>query len=202
MPVSAKVDNSALPLKVGVRRWILERTEEPAVLDLYCGKVGKMYQLVWREAGTYLGTDKNEPHGLGPAIKLSAERAVSTLPLDRWNIYDIDPYDSPWAIARKIIHRRGPGLFGLVLTSGEGRGLRNGDSNEIIRRTIGASSLSNLTLLGRWQYDVMGLMIRSLLEMEGMAFSGGVQAHTGGPNPMYYFGLLLHKTCQTGKDML
>lgn len=184
-------DNSNLGLKLAVRRWLLSQVDTPQVLDLYCGASGQMWQGVWREATTYLGVDKNTPHSHATTMRMSAERAVQSLDLDTYNLFDVDTYSSPWAVARKVIKRRGPGQFGLALTVGEARGLRNGNSNEIVRRSIGASGLSDYRLLGRYQDLVTGLMIRSLIEIPGISLSAGRIGKGVGNNPMVYIGLLL-----------
>jgi len=189
------VDNSDEATKLAVRTWLFERFASPAVLDLYCGAYGKMYQGIWHRADDYFGVDKNHPHDFGTTMKMSAEQAVQSIDLERFNIFDIDCYSSPWAVARRIIQRKRGGRFGLCLTSGESRGLANGSSNEIIRTTIGASGLSDLRLLHRYMDVVYGLMIRSLLEMPGVSFVAGVKAMVDKSSiqNMTYFSLILDK---------
>jgi len=160
-------DNSFTEGKIAVREWLLEQVAEPAqVLDLYCGAEGQMYQGVWHKADSYFGVDKRAPHSLAPTCKMSAERAAGTFDLDAYNLFDLDCYDSPWKVARRIIQRRGSGTFGMALTSGEQHGLMSGKGNEIIRATLGIRNLSDTRLFGRFWEDVLLLMVRSLGEME------------------------------------
>lgn len=162
-----QTDNSNETLKLEVRAWLLEQIQPAQVLDLFCGQAGRMWSGVWRSADSYFGVDKHSPHCLAQTVRMSAERAVKSLDLNRYNLFDIDTYSSPWLIARRICRRRGPGTFGLALTSGEFRGLENGHSNEIIRVSIGARGLSDYRLLGRYHDLVLRLMIRSLGEIPG-----------------------------------
>ena len=194
MSADMKTDNSSLQAKVAVRLWLLERIDHPAVLDLYCGRNGQMYRNAWKRAEVYLGTDKRQPHDLAPTLRMSAERAIAGLNLDSYNVFDIDPYDSPWAIARKVLQRKNEGVVGMALTSGEGRGLKNGTMNEILRKTIGASGLSNCNMMYRWRYDIMGIMVRSLLEIPGISWLCGVWVVVRKQNDMFYWGLVLRKT--------
>lgn len=187
-----QTDNSNVALKVAVRRWALERMERPwHVLDLYCGKDGKMFRHVWQEADSYFGTDAKRPHNLAPTVKMTAERASQQLDLGRWNVFDLDCYDSPWVVARQVFRRRPAGRFIAILTSGEDRGLKGGTSNEIIRVTLGLSNLSDLRLLGRYGDLVTNLMIRSLIELPGVRLVAGVQAKTS--RNIRYIGLVVDK---------
>jgi hypothetical protein len=186
-------DNSDVELKVRVREWVAARLEELAVLDLFCGREGEMYQRVWHRAGLYLGVDKAEPHKLARTICLPAELAVQELDLDLFNCYDVDCYASPWLVARRVLRKRGPGRFGLVLTSGENRSLKTGDCNEVMRTTLGVSGLSDLRLLSRFSDLVMDLMIASLGEMPGIKLESGIKAKVAKPDAVYYFGLIVDK---------
>ncbi len=184
-------DNSNVSLKLAVRRWVSERIARPwRVLDLYCGEVGAMYQGIWREAETYFGVDKFRPHKLATTARMSAEVASQRLDLGRYNIFDVDCYASPWAVARRVLLRRGPGRLALVLTDGEDRALKK-QGNEIIRATLGLGNLSDLRLLVRYRELVMGLMVRSLAEMPAVRFLGGVKAETN--THVTYLGLLFDK---------
>ena len=145
------MDNSYLEGKLAVREWLLGVIGEPVhVLDLYCGAEGQMYRGVWSRAASYFGVDKNRPHNLAPTVRMSAERASASFDLDRYNCFDVDCYDSPWKVARRIIQRRGPGTFGMALTTGEQHGLMSGRGNEIIRATLGIRNLSDTRLFGRF----------------------------------------------------
>jgi hypothetical protein len=192
-------DNSNIPLKVAVRRWLKEQVTPHRVLDLYCGAEGQMYQHCWADAETYFGVDKFRPHGLAPTAKMSAEHAAGRLRLDDYTLFDVDCYDSPWIVARRILKRRGPGRFGLALTSGDfcmahGGGSHPGYGNEVIRATLGVSDFSDLGLLGRYHDLVHKLMIRSLGEIDGIRLVSAVQGET--ERHIKYIGLIVDKRSQ------
>lgn len=185
-------DNSDIESKLKVRRAVMAHVNKPvSVLDLYCGH-GVMFENVWKGADKYFGVDKYSPHALGPTAKMRAEVAVRRLDLDGFNLFDVDTYNSPWVVARQILKRRGGGQFGIVLTSGEDRGLKNGYANEIIRRSIGASGLSDYRLFTRFHRLVMLLMIRSLWQIRGIVLEKGWMIITN--RNVTYVGLCVNKT--------
>lgn len=189
-------DNSSVELKLAVREWVASRVAQPwHVLDLYCGCNGEMYQGIWSRAEVYFGVDKFNPHKLANTARMSAEVASQRFDLDRYNIFDVDCYASPWAVARRILLRRGAGAFGIILTNGEERGFKNGNSNELVRATLGLSGFSDLRLLVRYSDLVIDLMIRSLLEIPGIRFVAGIKGTVHKTNSMRYIGLVLDKLC-------
>lgn len=192
--MSKQTDNTSVKLKTEIRRWVMDQVEDPVVLDLYCGKHGEMYQNIWHEADGYLGVDKNEPHDLALTVKTTAENAASKFDLSHFNIFDIDPYNSPWLVARRILHRLEPGKYGMTLTSGEHRGLSNSHSNEIIRATLGLSDFSDLRLLVRYQPLILKLMIRSLGEIEGVKLTNAILSIA--TRGVAYIGLVFDKVGQ------
>jgi len=177
---------------VAVRRWLMDTLPSPRVLDLYCGASGRMWQEVWRDAEAYLGVDKEQPHNHATTLRMSAERAVQSLAIDEYNVYDLDCYVSPWLVARRILHRRADGRFGLAFTCGEERGMKD-QSNEIVRVSIGARGLSDYRLLTRYADLIVHLMVRSLTEIAGIKLVSGVVAKRVRQNTMFYGGLLLDK---------
>ncbi len=195
-----KTDNSALELKTRVREWVVERLgmadADLAVLDLYSGQHGEMYQVVWHRAGYYLGVDKNHPHKLARTIKASAELVVQQLDLAPFNVYDLDCYGEPWIVARRLLRKRSPGRFGLILTEGAARDLKSLTVSEIIRATIGMGGLQDSGLLIRYQDMVEGLMLRSLGELPGVALVSCLRGQLRKQNTMYYYGLIVDKAPQ------
>ena len=187
-----RVDNTSINGKVEVRQWVIERIEKPSVLDLYCGKDGVMWEHVWKHADSYLGVDKNIPHSKARTIKTTAEKAVSKFDLEKYNIFDIDTYSSPWVMARRVLRKKKNGIFALVLTSGEYYGMKS-KTNEIIRVSTGSSGLSDYRLLSRYYDLVIGLMVKSLSEIKGIFIDKAVMFQTGRQNNMTYIGILVLK---------
>lgn len=191
MPGS-KTDNTNIRLKLSIREWAGTRLgEEWRVLDLYCGSEGRMYSGIWYKAADYFGVDKNVPHKLANTCRMSAEVASQQLNLDDYNVFDIDPYSNPWPVARQIIRRRGAGKFAMILTSSEYRGNGFAFGCEIVRRSIGASGLSNYSMLGHFSDLVTRLMVRSLAEIDGVRLLAAARAKTS--TNVEYISLVLDK---------
>jgi hypothetical protein len=187
-------DNSSLHLKWQIRRWIWDRIPDHRVLDLYCGSQGRMWECIWRDAEEYLGVDKFRPHNHAITLRMSAERASQQMDLSKYTIFDVDCYDSPWMVARRICKRFPAGRFGLALTAGDSRSMRTGSSNEVSRRTLGISGFSDLRLLYRYRELVVSLMVRSLGEIAGMRLVAGVRAEVSKQNAVTYLGLVCEKS--------
>jgi len=73
-----------------------------------------------------------------------------------------------------------------------------GTANEIIRQSIGAGRLSDYRLFSRFWRDIMGMMMRSLIEMKGVVFVAGRWGDNTGMSPkrMAYMALVLDKNTE------
>ena len=89
-----KCDNSNMRAKIACRVLAVRELGEPArVLDLYHGRGH-----VWRRVSEYLRVDELcgvdiEPRDIA-TLRLSAMRAIKNLPIERFNVFDLDPYGS------------------------------------------------------------------------------------------------------------
>lgn len=92
-----KVDNRSLRDKVELRRWLLGEMNLQAVRVLdTCAGAGK----IWTAMRPHVTIDRwircdIKPRQLG-TLRLTATQAVDSLPLDTFNVIDIDPYGEPW----------------------------------------------------------------------------------------------------------
>lgn len=119
-----KVDNHAAraPAKVALRRALLAEigAGKAHVLDAFAG-AGAMHRAVWHEAASYVGCDLRWFGGERPAHVVDNMRLLRCLNLDRFTVFDLDAYGSPWKQATIMAARRqlAPGeRIGLALTDG------------------------------------------------------------------------------------
>jgi len=180
------IDNKSLSLKVAIREAILNRIEHPKVLDLYCGMTGEMYDRVWNRADEYLGCDKYNPHRKAKTARLSAETTIETIDIEMFNIFDLDCYSSPWAVANRIVEKA-TGRLGMVLTDGTWRAT-GGKMNEEMRRELGVGHFSITTLFKRYYHEVSLIMLKALLSHRTLEY--GVMAIPPTRRPIYY-GMIL-----------
>jgi len=99
-------DNSHPGIKIALRQWITEKFQSPIVLDVY-GGYGMMYESVWRIFAKEYKTSEGE------AINwLDSQKQLEA------DIFDIDPYSSPYEamelVGKKAIKKQ----IGIVCTDG------------------------------------------------------------------------------------
>lgn len=135
-------DGAFMEAKVALRRRAL-REAPGAVLDCFAGR-GSLYRIVWNEAPSYRGVEKDLQKVLAhpaPCYHCSAEEAVAALPLGGFTIFDMDAYGSPWAEIEIIARRRRllPGeRVAIVITDGSVRRALMGLTNHALARLADA----------------------------------------------------------------
>ncbi len=132
-----KTNNAKTQAKEKIRRAILCDIENPSCLEVFCG-AGEMYNSVWRECDYYTGIDINKYFDERNTICGDAEKAVTTIDLSKFNIFDIDAYGSPYTILDIITARVKPGLkYGFIITDGTQMDLKLGRICKGIRSLTG-----------------------------------------------------------------
>jgi hypothetical protein len=92
-----KVDSSGTKAKVRLRKWLLTKMgfDEVYVLDTHTGH-GKVWEAMEEHVTIRQWTKVDiQPKLLG-TIKMDATAAVERLPIESYNVIDIDPYGEPW----------------------------------------------------------------------------------------------------------
>jgi len=101
-----KHDNSHPLEKIALREWVLTHISQAHILDIYGGN-GLMFEKVWKSKGeSYSSTD-------GDAIQWLQSRAELTE-----NVFDIDPYASPYEALEIIGQKVALDRIGVVCTDG------------------------------------------------------------------------------------
>jgi hypothetical protein len=119
-----KTDNhrKALPAKTEIRRNVLEAigAERAAVFDGMAG-AGEMWRRVWCKAHDYVGCDTTWYRDERVVYVADCCRVLRAIDVQRFNIFDIDPYGSPWEPIIILAARRSVASgerIGLVLSEG------------------------------------------------------------------------------------
>lgn len=110
----------AMAEKVDLRLRVLEAVRPARVMEACCGPVGEMYRRAWHMADGYAGIDT--------AFELSDVRrryvgdnrvVLRGIPLGGFNVFDLDSFTSPWALAVIIAARRpwAPGERGALVVT-------------------------------------------------------------------------------------
>lgn len=133
-----KTNNAKTDAKKKIRQKVLSLIDNPSVLEVYCG-AGDMYYDVWHKANSYTGIDKLKFFDERRTICGDAIKAVSTINLDEFNIFDIDAYGSPYDVLKIIIERvpKNKKQYGFVITDGISMDLRLGRICKGVRHFTG-----------------------------------------------------------------
>lgn len=103
---SRKIDNSFLNVKIAIRKWLLQYIQHPFVLDVY-GPNGAMFLNIWKsKSEKYRGS-------IGDSIQwLLLQNSFDE------NVFDIDPYASPFEAIEIICKKSTQQKIGIVCTDG------------------------------------------------------------------------------------
>jgi hypothetical protein len=164
-PSSAKTDNhpASREAKIELRTHVLEHVDPAHVFDAFCG-TGEMHRSVWKDAASYVGCDQRSWARTHPPRYVGANQLVMrSIDLQRFNVFDLDAYGSPWEQVAILLGRRtwAPGeRGGLILTDGSSLKLRWGgipnamawvaglDSTRSPASTCGVTDLMAMALAG------------------------------------------------------
>lgn len=101
-----KTDNVSLASKVALRRWLLERMhlDTVTVLDT-CAGAGHVWTAMEEHVRILSWVRCDIKPRQGGTLAMTATQAVKSLPLDAFNVIDIDPYGEPWEPYREVLRR-------------------------------------------------------------------------------------------------
>ncbi len=103
---STQKDNSHPAIKIALRKWLLKFFKNPSILDVYGGG-GLMFKRVWNGA-----TSKYQKTSGDPILWLESQKTLSH------DIYDVDPYASPYEALFIIGQKSTKRKIGVVCTDG------------------------------------------------------------------------------------
>jgi hypothetical protein len=128
--------------KIDLRKNVLEHVAPAHVFDAFCGPAGEMWQAVWKDADSYVGCDvEYELTDPRPRFVADNIRVLRTLDLQRFNIFDIDAFGSPWTQLLVLAARRKWALGergGVVITDGSVNKSKFGVLGGAHRQLLGA----------------------------------------------------------------
>lgn len=136
-----KTDNAKITAKKKIREFILSKVEKTSVLEVFCG-AGDMYRDVWHQADSYTGIDKRKFFDKRNTLCGDAEKVLSVIDIDCFNVFDIDAYGSPYDCLDLILKRYAGNHkeVAFIITDGVAMDLRMGRICKGIRNIIGIDS--------------------------------------------------------------
>jgi hypothetical protein len=150
-----KTDNRSLASKITLRRWLLDKmgiTDDVRVLDT-CSGAGLIWSKMeehchiaqWTRCDIKPRVDKSSTK---ITLKMEASVAIRSLPVNDFNVIDIDPYGSPWDAYRALLLRLKVPMA-VFLTHGQS-GMR-------VLQSIDRSSLDAVGLPSEWIDPIKGM---------------------------------------------
>lgn len=179
--------------KVDLRKRVLEAVGAPArVFDAFAGE-GEMFRAVWRDATSYVGCDRRAFWDDRSAFVADNRRVLRAIDLQRFNIFDLDAYGSPWDQAIIVAARRHIApteRIGVVLTEVSGLALKMGNLTAAWRQMAGIKGPVAAGLF-RAQDDVLNAMVVNLARMMRCSVEKRWQATGKTGAAVRYVGLVL-----------
>lgn len=195
--------NSALSVKVGMRRWMVEQLGgHPMILDCFCAG-GMLWDRAYDRTSSYVGLDLRQFNDERRTIVTDSLRYLrhADANLDQFDLFDLDAYGSPMehlaAICQRIQRPKGKRV-GFILTDGTAFNSRMNGTNHGLLHYIGVSSHERARVQADYHSDIIAMGITKALRTAGLtsvetrkaentAHSGGNQGMGGG---MIYIGIL------------
>jgi hypothetical protein len=180
-----------LSAKVQMRERILEEIAPARVLDLFCGH-RELWRQVWNRAAEYAGCDAS-PWALGEAPRYACDnrRLLRCLDLQRFNVFDLDAFGSPWEQLILVAARRkwSKGERGAVaITDGSTLKTRWGDLPFAMRDLCGLSGAKiAATMVG--SEDLRRLAVAGFVRRAGVRLTRQWEAIGPQPARLYYAAL-------------
>ena len=121
-----KTNNAKTAAKKMIRESVISKIGALPVLEVFCGN-GEMYGSVWNKCESYTGIDIVKYFDERNTICGDAVKAVTSIDLSAYSIFDIDAYGSPYTILDIITSRIQTGKeYGFIITDGTQMDLKLG----------------------------------------------------------------------------
>jgi hypothetical protein len=179
-----KINNhhSGIKAKATIRQHVLDviGAAQANVFEGFAGE-GQLHRLVWHKAANYTGCDLEWYRDERLAYVCDSARVLRAIDLAQFNIFDFDPWGSPWTHVYILAERRSIAAgerIGLVLTEGSGlkvgfgtlpvglgrlagmrahvAGGRKGFADIIDRAIAGTCKRLSCQVIHRWQAEQKG----------------------------------------------
>jgi hypothetical protein len=178
--------------KVMIRENVLNAISKPrVVLDAFCG-AGVMYRKIWNKADDYIWCDQRWFPDERMVYVCDSRRILRTLDLNRFNVFDLDSYGSPWEHAIIISSRRQvePGeRVGIILTEGSGMKLKFGALPGALGILAGVHA--KMPAANRWHRKLLDRAILAIADRMRCRVVKRWQAERKAGAAMIYVGLVL-----------
>jgi len=194
MPSWGKKDHTNPVLKAAIRTEFLPPNAQ--VLDLFCGR-GTMYDRVYQNNATgYVGIDRKRLRKESCFIQVNNQTYIKENDLNRFNVFDLDAYGSPWKLLLLLGPKLGQNETTIFLTDGLKSHLRisGRKGSRIIRALEKLPKDFYVPGFDRWYTDMFSTMLREFSKRSGYIITKA--AYIAPNNTICYWVLKLRKAAQ------
>lgn len=132
-----KTDNGPKLAKKLLREIALNSIDSPSVLEFFCG-AGESFRSVWHKAQKYTGIDLKSFNDERHTICGDVVDVAKTIDIDKYNIFDLDAYGSPYTVLDILSKRiKDYKKLAFVVTDGICIDLRMGNVCEGVQALTG-----------------------------------------------------------------
>jgi len=156
-----KTNNAKISAKKDIREFVMSQIAKQSVLEVFSG-LGEMYDSVWHKADDYQGIDKVKVFDSRDTLCGDAHKLIRRADVQRFNIFDIDAYGSPYEILDYITQTIRPcGDVAFVLTDGTNMDLKLGRVCKGIRNFVGIENhiLKRASVIHE---DIIGMIAKEI----------------------------------------
>lgn len=150
-----QVNNHPLSMeaKIELRQNVLEHLGAPArVFEAFAGD-GSMYRGAWHQAEHYVGCDLEWYRDDRYVFVGDNRRVLRAIPLEPFNVFDLDAYGSPWEQALIVADRRKwkkGERVSLIITDGTGLNMRFGQMPGAVTQLTGIKKFAGVSRKREW----------------------------------------------------
>lgn len=183
-----KKDNNHLgkQAKIKIRRQALDAIgpDNARVLDIFCGEQGEMYNEIWHDAIYYDGIDIRWTQTDKRRRYVGDNKVfIEYLDLQRYNVFDVDAYGSPWEIMAVISKRR-------KWSAGEKGAVTFTDCDMRANLSHQVMGLPHTPRLRQLAYDLHRSALDNWIAQSRLKVAKMWQAQIKGAGPRWYCGLV------------
>lgn len=184
--------SSYSPTKIKLRQQLVDAmgARRMRVLDTFCGR-GDMHQAVWHQCAAYHGIDQEWVKDERLQFVGDNREILRALDLYQWNVFDLDPFGSPWEqayilSARRHVRKRE--RVGIVVTAGDVLKVKAGSFPLGLRAVMGVPWIPGMAAQ---TMDLPGQALRRVIHRMGAKPVRWWQAHSRVGSGLAYIGAVL-----------
>ena len=181
-----KTDNGPKLAKKLLREIAIAGIDYPSVLEFFCG-AGESFRAVWHKAQKYTGVDLKAFNDDRHTICGDVIDVAKTIDVDKYNIFDLDAYGSPYTVLDILSKRiKNYDKIAFVITDGICIDLRMGNVCSGVQSLTGLKN-RRLRRANVLHYEIIKKIIITVAQrLDGVASGFKIATGVTGAKVKYY----------------